>query len=76
MHERYAGKVRVNDLVHLGIGPNLEKVWELVLNLDQRPSCGDLQDERCIAKQRAVADRRYERVLGALDHLQPNRAAA
>ena len=54
--------MRVNDLVHLGIGPNLEKVWELVLNFDQWATRSHLQHQSCIAKQRAVADRRYERV--------------
>src|ERR1700686_2097365 len=42
MHEGQARQVCMDDLVHLGIGADLEKLRKLMLDLDQRPTGRDL----------------------------------
>ena len=76
MHERHARQMGVHDLVHLGVGADLEQVRELRLDFGQRPARRDFEHEGRVAEQRAVADRRDEGVLRALDDFEPDGAAA
>ena len=76
VHEWHAGKVSVNYFIHFRIGADLEKLWKLLLNFDQGALRRDFENERGVAKQRAVADRRNEGILPALDDLKTNSAPA
>src|SRR5262249_58425378 len=76
MYERYTGQVGEHDVLHLGVGANLEEMRKLVLDFGKRPARGDLEHERGIAEQSAVADHGNEGIVGALDNLQADCAAA
>src|SRR6266853_209150 len=72
VHEGQAGEVGVNDFVHLGVRADLEKVRKIVLNLDQWTPRGNLEHERCVAKQGSIANRGNEGVVGALNDFKTN----
>ena len=60
----------------LVFGPDLEQMRKLDLDFRERASRGDFEHEGRVAEQGAIADRRNEGVVGALDDFQPNGAAA
>ena len=72
MHERHAGQMRMHDLVHLGVGPDLQERRQVLLDLGERPARRDFEHQRGIAKQRAVLDGRDIGVLRALDEFEPD----
>src|SRR5262245_44333750 len=76
MDERNARQMGVHDLVHLGVGTDLEEMRELILNVDQWPASRNLQHQSGVAEERAVANRRDKGVLSALDHFETNGATA
>ena len=50
VNERNARKVGVNDLIHLGIGADLEELRKLLLDFDEGPTCSDFENKCGVAE--------------------------
>src|SRR5262252_5666037 len=76
MNKRHTGKMGVHNLVHFGVGPNLEKMRKLKLDFRERAARGDLQYKGGISEQGPIADCRNESIGCPLDDFESNGAAA